>query len=131
MRDRLQKILSAAGIMSRRTAERYIQEGRITVNGVTVSLGDQADPHRDEIAIDGKPIRTANQRVYLMLNKPRGYVTTLSDERGRKTAADLVAGCGTRVWPVGRLDMYSEGLLLFTNDGALTKKLEHPSGGID
>ena len=91
----------------------------------------RADPDRDEICIDGKPIPGLNDRVYLMLNKPRGYVTTLSDERGRKTAAELVADCGTRVWPVGRLDMFSEGLLIFTNDGDFTQKLEHPSGQID
>ena len=91
----------------------------------------RADPERDEICVDGKPIPRFNDRVYLMLNKPRGYVTTLSDERGRQTAADLVADCGTRVWPVGRLDMFSEGLLIFTNDGEFTQKLEHPSGQID
>ncbi len=88
----------------------------------------KADPDVDEITVDGVPIPNANAKVYLMLNKPQGYVTTLSDEKGRATAADLVKDCGTRVWPVGRLDMYSEGLLLFTNDGVFTQKLEHPSG---
>ena len=88
----------------------------------------KVDPDRDEITVDGTPIPRENAKVYLMLNKPQGYVTTLSDEKGRATAADLVKDCGTRVWPVGRLDMYSEGLLLFTNDGDFTQKLEHPSG---
>ncbi len=88
----------------------------------------KADPDVDEITVDGVPIPRDNAKVYLMLNKPQGYVTTLSDEKGRATAADLVQDCGTRVWPVGRLDMYSEGLLLFTNDGEFTQKLEHPSG---
>ena len=91
----------------------------------------RVDPSKDEICVDGVPIPTENDKVYLMLNKPRGYVTTLSDEKGRKTAAELVTGCGTRVWPVGRLDMYSEGLLLFTNDGDFTQKLEHPSGDME
>lgn len=91
----------------------------------------KVDPERDEICVDAVPIPKDNAKVYLMLNKPRGYVTTLSDEKGRKTAAELVAGCGARVWPVGRLDMYSEGLLLFTNDGDFTQKLEHPSGEME
>lgn len=91
----------------------------------------KVDPARDEIRVDGILIPKETTKVYLMLNKPRGYVTTLSDEKGRKTAAELVAGCGSRVWPVGRLDMYSEGLLLFTNDGDFTQKLEHPSGDMD
>jgi 23S rRNA pseudouridine2605 synthase len=126
MEERLQKILSAAGIASRRTAEGYITEGRVTVNGVVATLGTRADLDRDEICLDGKPVRPAETLVYLMLNKPRGYVTTLDDEKGRKTAAQLVADCGQRVYPVGRLDMDSEGLLLFTNDGELTNQLTHP-----
>lgn len=91
----------------------------------------KVDPGRDIICVDGAPVAMSDAKIYLMLNKPRGYVTTLSDERGRKTAAELVANCGVRVWPVGRLDMYSEGLLLFTNDGAFTQRLEHPSGVIE
>ena len=91
----------------------------------------KVDPERDEICIDGRPIPKDNEKVYLILNKPRGYVTTLSDEKGRKTAAELVSDCGSRVWPVGRLDMYSEGLLLFTNDGEFTQALEHPSASVD
>ena len=91
----------------------------------------KADPDRDEIAIDGKTVSAAPERVYLMLNKPRGYVTTLADEKGRKDISLLVADCAVRVWPVGRLDMYSEGLLLCTNDGDLTYRMEHPSEEIE
>lgn len=91
----------------------------------------KADPDRDVIAVDGVAIAARPEKVYLMLNKPRGYVTTLSDEKGRRTAAELVADCGERVWPVGRLDMFSEGLLLFTNDGEFTQRLEHPSGCVE
>lgn len=89
------------------------------------------DPERDEVAVDGVVVSASPKKLYLMLNKPRGYVTTLSDERGRKTAAELVQNCGGRVWPVGRLDMYSEGLLLFTNDGDFTQHLEHPAGEVE
>lgn len=89
------------------------------------------DPEQDQITVDGVAVSAHPPKCYLMLNKPRGYVTTLSDEKGRDTAAQLVADCGQRVWPIGRLDMYSEGLLLFTNDGELTQQLEHPSGEID
>lgn len=126
MEERLQKILSAAGVCSRRTAEEYISAGRVTVNGVTAALGTRADPVRDQIVLDGHRVGGPAHPVYLMLNKPRGYVTTLSDERGRKTVAELVSGCGARVWPVGRLDLDSEGLLLMTDDGALTNQLLHP-----
>lgn len=127
MEERLQKLLSAAGVCSRRAAETYINEGRVTVNGVTAQLGDKADPEHDEICLDGKPIGGAEKHIYLMLNKPRGYVTTLSDEKGRKTVAELVSGCGQRVYPVGRLDLDSEGLLLMTNDGDFMQRLTHPS----
>ena len=127
MEDRLQKILSAAGLCSRRTAETWLTAGRVTVNGVPAALGDKADAEKDAIAVDGKPLPKAESFRYLMLHKPRGYVTTLSDERGRKTVADLVADAGVRVYPVGRLDRDSEGLLLLTNDGALTQRLLHPS----
>lgn len=131
MGERLQKLLSAAGVCSRRTAEEYIAAGRVAVNGVTARIGDRADPARDVVAVDGKPLPGRSKTVWLMLNKPRGYVTTLSDEKGRKTAAELVADCGCRVWPVGRLDLNSEGLLLFTNDGAGTDRLLHPSYKIE
>lgn len=132
MEERLQKLLSARGVLSRRAAEQAIREGRVTVNGAAAQLGQKADPDRDEIAVDGVRLNEPpEERVYLMLNKPRGYVTTLSDEQGRKTAAELVADCGRRVWPVGRLDLNSEGLLLFTDDGALTHRLLHPSHEVE
>jgi 23S rRNA pseudouridine2605 synthase len=127
MEERLQKLISSCGLASRRAAEEWISAGRVTVNGEKAHLGDRADLDRDEILVDGKPLRPGGQRTYLMLNKPRGYVSTLSDEKGRRTVAQLVSGCGARVWPVGRLDMDSEGLLFLTDDGALTQKLLHPS----
>lgn len=126
MAERLQKILSARGVASRRTAETWIQQGRVMVNGIPARLGDTADPEQDEILLDGKPLPRGREPVYILLNKPRGYVTTLSDEQGRPNAAQLVADCGIRVYPVGRLDMDSEGLLLFTNDGAFANALMHP-----
>lgn len=126
MEERLQKLLSAAGICSRRAAEAYITAGRVTVNGETAVLGRRADPERDDIRLDGAPLAPKAEPVYILLNKPRGYVTTLSDEKGRKTVAGLVKDCGTRVYPVGRLDLDSEGLLLLTNDGGLAQRLLHP-----
>ena len=131
MTERIQKLMAAAGLCSRRTAEEWIAAGRVIVNGRIARVGDKADPDRDTVLVDGSPLRGAAQHVYLMLYKPRGYVTTLSDERGRRTAAELVADCGTRVYPVGRLDRDSEGLLLFTNDGQLTHALLHPSHQVD
>ncbi len=131
MEERLQKLLSGAGVCSRRAAESLINEGRVTVNGETAQLGRRADPERDEILVDGKPLAPRAEHVYLLLNKPRGYVTTLSDEQGRATVVDLVKDCGTRVYPVGRLDLDSEGLLLLTNDGELMQHLIHPSGEIN
>ena len=131
MKDRIQKIISARGVTSRRNAEKLILEGRVSCNGVVCHLGDQADPEADEILLDGSPLPSAGEFVYLMLNKPRGYVTTLSDEKGRKNAAQLVSDCGKRVYPVGRLDMDSDGLLLFTNDGDLANRLMHPSHEVD
>ena len=126
MTQRIQKILSERGVCSRRKAEVYITEGRVTVNGSIASLGDSADPDVDMILLDGNPLPSTQKPVYIMLYKPRGYVTTLSDEKGRKNAADLVADCGVRVYPVGRLDMDSEGLLIFTNDGEFANLLMHP-----
>lgn len=126
MTERLQKILSARGLCSRRTAESWIEQGRVRVNGIPARLGDTADPEQDETLLDGKPLPQGQEPVYILLNKPRGYVTTLSDEQGRPNAAQLVADCGVRVYPVGRLDMDSEGLLLFTNDGAFANALMHP-----
>ena len=131
MRERLQKLIARAGFCSRRSAESLLTAGRVTVNGVAAHLGDKADADTDVIAIDGTAVAFAEPAVYLMLNKPRGYVTTLSDELGRATAAELVADCGTRVFPVGRLDKDSEGLLLFTNDGALMQAMTHPSHQVD
>ena len=126
MMERLQKILASRGVCSRRKAEEIITAGRVSVNGCTASLGDSADPDSDEILLDGKPLPSQSEYVYIMLHKPRGFVTTLSDEKGRKNAAQLVADCGIRVYPVGRLDMDSEGLLLFTNDGDFANSLMHP-----
>ena len=128
MKERLQKILSGAGICSRRKAETYILSGCVKVNGITANLGDSADPAEDEILVNGRPLqKNAPQPLYIMLNKPRGYVTTLSDEAGRKTVADLLQDVPGRVYPVGRLDMHSEGLLILTNDGELAHHLTHPS----
>lgn len=126
MKERLQKILSARGLASRRKAEEMISAGLVTVNGAAAALGDSADPDTDEILVEGKPLPKPSEFVYILLNKPRGYVTTLSDEKGRQNAAQLVADCGIRVYPVGRLDMDSEGLLLFTNDGEFANALMHP-----
>ena len=131
MEERLQKLLSAAGVCSRRRAEEYIAAGRVTVNGTPARLGDRADPDRDAIALDGQPVRRTASSVALMLYKPRGVVTTLSDEKGRRTVADLLSDAPRRVWPVGRLDMDSEGLLLLTDDGALTHALIHPSHEVE
>ena len=126
MKERLQKILSARGVASRRKAEEMIEQGLITLNGAVAVLGDTADPETDEILVEGRPLPSKQEYVYILLHKPRGYVTTLSDEKGRPNAAQLVADCGVRVYPVGRLDMDSEGLLLFTNDGDFANALMHP-----
>ena len=131
MTERLQKLIASAGLCSRRTAEEWIAAGRVRVNGALASVGDRADPETDTVTVDGIPLPETASPVYLMLNKPRGYVTTLSDEYGRQTAAELVAGCGARVYPVGRLDRDSEGLLLFTNDGNLAQRLLHPRHEVD
>ena len=129
MKERVQKILSARGLASRRTAEAWICAGRVRVNGTICPLGASADPEVDDIEVDGVPLPPLPGKKYLMLNKPRGYVTTLKDEKNRKTAASLV-NCGCRVYPVGRLDCDSEGLLLFTNDGALADRLMHPRANV-
>lgn len=126
MEERVQKLIAAAGLCSRRAAEELIAAGRVKADGRTVQLGDRADPERGEITVDGIPLPAPSRQVCLLLNKPRGYVTTLSDEKGRPTVADLVADVGVRVFPVGRLDLESEGLLLLTNDGALMQQLLHP-----
>jgi 23S rRNA pseudouridine2605 synthase len=130
--ERLQKILSSAGISSRRKAEELILLGHVTVNGKVVNtLGAKADPKEDIIAVDGKTLDPQGEdRLYLLLNKPRGYITSTSDPQGRPTVMDLVHGVTARVYPVGRLDYASEGLLLLTNDGEVANKLMHPSSGI-
>ena len=131
MKERLQKLIASAGLCARRTAEDWIAAGRVCVNGAVASLGDRADLETDTVTVDGAPLPGKPGAVYLRLNKPRGYVTTLSDEYGRRTAAELVADCGVRVYPVGRLDRDSEGLLLFTNDGELAQRLLHPRHQVD
>ncbi len=127
MKERIQKILSARGIASRRQAETMIVAGRVTCNGTVCVLGDTADAETDVIMLDGKPLPSPMSHVYIMLNKPRGYVTTMSDEKGRRNVSQLVTDCGCRVYPVGRLDMDSEGLLLMTNDGDFANQIMHPS----
>ena len=122
--EKLQKIIAAAGVCSRRKAEELISEGRVAVNGIVATIGDKASD-LDEITIDGKPLPKKSENVYFMLNKPKGYVTTAADEKGRKNVTELINE-PERVYPVGRLDMYSEGLLIMTNDGDLTYKLTHP-----
>jgi pseudouridine synthase len=129
--ERLQKILSRAGVASRRAAEQLMIEGRITINGVASrEPGTKADAERDDIRVDGRRVKAAEQHRYLLLNKPRGYVTTRSDPQKRATVLDLLAGVREYVYPVGRLDFHSEGLLLLTNDGDLAARLTHPSHGV-
>lgn len=125
MAERLQKIISAAGLMSRRAAEEYIEAGRVKLNGVIAKLGDRAE-ETDVITVDEKPLPRIEGRTYIMLNKPCGYVTSMSDEKGRRNVTELIKG-QRRVYPVGRLDMYSEGLLIMTNDGDFANTLMHPS----
>lgn len=131
MKQRLQKLISGAGIASRRAAEEMIAAGRVTVNGAAASVGMSADPDADDIRVDGQALRLPARRRYIVLHKPRGYVTTMHDERGRPTAAELVADAGGRLYPVGRLDMDSEGLLIFTDDGQAANRLMHPSRQVD
>lgn len=132
MQDRLQKILSSAGVASRRSAEVMITEGRVTVNGKTITeLGSKADPETDRIAVDGKPISIPKKRIYLLLNKPAGYMTTLVDPGGRPVVTDLLKDINERVYPVGRLDFNTEGLLLLTNDGQWANRLAHPSHEVE
>jgi 23S rRNA pseudouridine2605 synthase len=129
--ERLQKIIAAAGVASRRKAEELIAAGRVAVNGKTVTeLGAKADPGLDHIKVDGKLLRGVERRVTLLLNKPRGYVSTASDPQGRPTVLHLVRGAGARLYPVGRLDFHSEGLLLLTNDGELANLLTRASSHV-
>lgn len=127
---RLQKLLADRGVASRRKAEELIEQGAVRVNGHPVRLGDKADDRKDIITVHGKRIAGAEAPVYLMLHKPRGFVTTMSDEKGRKCVADLIADVGTRVYPVGRLDRDSEGLLLLTNDGDFSNAMMHPAAHV-
>ena len=127
MKERLQKLISSAGLASRRAAEELIKQGKVKVNGETAALGMSADPDTDVVTVNGRRLRIVENRVYIMLNKPRGYVTTLSDEKGRKTVAELGKGAGRRLYPVGRLDLNSEGLLIMTDDGEAANALMHPS----
>jgi len=129
--ERLQKILSQAGIASRRASERLMLDGRVTVNGETVrELGTKADPARDDIRVDGRRVKVAAHHRYILLNKPRGYMTTRSDPERRPTVIDLLGGVREYVYPVGRLDFDSDGLLLLTNDGDLAARLTHPRHGV-
>ncbi len=129
---RLQKILSQAGIASRRAAEKLIAEGRVTVNGATVrEMGTKADPAADDIRVDGRRVKGSERQRYILLNKPPGYVTTRSDPQRRPTVIDLLRGVREYVYPVGRLDYDTEGLLLLTNDGDLAARLTHPRHGVE
>jgi len=129
--ERLQKIIAAAGITSRRKAEELITSGRVSVNGQTITqLGAKADAARDHIRVDGRLLRAPERHVYFVVNKPRGYVTSVTDPEGRPTIMDLVRGISARVYPVGRLDYASEGLVLLTNDGDLAQKLMHASSHV-
>lgn len=129
--ERLQKILASAGVASRRKSEELIAAGRVEINGqIVTEMGAKFDIERDRIKVDGKPLRGPERKVYLLMNKPKGYVTTVNDPEGRPTVMDLVPNVGARVFPVGRLDYISEGLLLLTNDGALMQKLTHASSHV-
>lgn len=132
MRERLQKILSAGGVSSRRSAEQLIRQGRVSVNGVTIDrLGSRADPLADEVRVDGRRVNLGGRRRYLLLNKPRGYLSTRADPQGRPTVISLLRGVRDYVYPVGRLDYDSEGLLLVTNDGELAAHMTHPRHELD
>lgn len=130
--ERLQKILARAGVASRRAAEQLILAGRVAVNGrVADQLGVKADPERDTVTVDGRPVRPAERPVYLMLNKPRGYVTTMKAQRLQRTVADLLGEHAAGLFPVGRLDRDTEGLLVLTNDGELALRMTHPRYGLE
>ena len=131
MDEKLQKYVSDCGLMSRRAAEKEIEAGHFAINGVKAKLGDRMDPEKDKVTYRGEPlVRKTGRKTYLLLNKPAGVVTTMSDELGRKTVAELVADLKKRVYPVGRLDKDSEGLLLLTDDGDFANRVAHPSGTI-
>ncbi len=124
---RLQKFLADCGVASRRKSETLIEAGKVRVNGKVAAIGDQVDPKRDTVLVSGKRVTQKKDRIYVMLNKPRGFITTMNDEMDRKCVAQLIADVPGRVYPIGRLDKDSEGLLLFTNDGAFANALTHPS----
>lgn len=126
MKEKLQKLISRAGLASRRKAEQWIEQGRVSVNGVRAELGERADLARDKVTVDGRLLRPAAEQLVVLLNKPRGYVCTMHDPQGRATVTQLVASVPLRLYPVGRLDYNSEGLLLLTNDGDLAQRLMHP-----
>ena len=126
MEERLQKVMAHAGVASRRVCEDLIKENRVQVNGQPASLGQKVDPSRDHIIVDGKPLTAEEAKRYLILNKPFGYITTSKDQFGRKSVLDLLSGVKERVYPVGRLDYDSEGLILLTNDGELAYRVTHP-----
>ena len=128
---RLQKHLSECGIASRRAAEQLIADGKVRVNGRIAVIGDKVDPQRDKVTVRGKAVVPVKEKVYIMLHKPRGFVTTLKDEQDRKCVADLVKDVGAKVYPVGRLDRNSEGLLFLTNDGNFANRLTHPSAQVN
>lgn len=128
---RLQKHLSECGIASRRKAEELIAAGKVKINGHIAEIGSKVDPKRDKVTVRGRAVVPVNEKVYIMLNKPRGFVTTMSDELERKTVSDLVSDAGNRIFPVGRLDRDSEGLLIMTNDGDFANKLTHPSSHVN
>lgn len=130
MKERVQKILAGAGVGSRRKVEEMIAEGRVRVNGEVVALGAKADPIKDIIKVGNRRIHTSEPRIYIAMNKPRSVITSASDPEGRKTVLDLLPGIRFRVYPVGRLDYQSEGLLLLTNDGELANRLMHPSSEV-
>ena len=126
-KKRLQKYMADCGIASRRKSEELIASGKVKVNGKVASIGDKVDPKKDKVSVEGQAVHAETEFRYIMLNKPRGFITTMSDERGRKCVAELVSDVGVRVFPVGRLDKDSEGLLLLTNDGEFANNLTHPS----
>lgn len=131
MKQRLQKLIAASGLASRRQAEEWIRAGRVSVNGHTAQLGEQADPARDRVLVDGRALPQVEAKICLLLNKPVGYVTTRRDPQGRPVVSDLVRDERTRLFPVGRLDLTTEGVLLLTNDGDLAMRLSHPRHKVD
>lgn len=130
MDEKLQKFVSDCGLMSRRAAEREIEYGHFAINGIKAKLGDRVDPAKDRVTYKGEPLKRSGRKVYILLHKPTGVVTTMNDEFDRRTVAELVKGVGKRVYPVGRLDKDSEGLLLMTDDGTFANRIAHPSGNI-